>query len=159
MTGKDYCQVNRSTFQNCVYTMVGYGNENIHATKSTHAFFKRKISIIISSLQRNFGREIKSLETVSARIWTLNQFALPFSPPYCIYAVQGREQKHPNIHAGMAPLQTGTGTNNHRWYNDFPHPNLHSRKISALGVSKVLVALMFVSKADFPWDHKTQKKK
>lgn len=118
MTGKDYCQVTDQHFRT-VYTMVGYGNENIHATKSTHAFFKRKISIIISSLQRNFGREIKSLETVSARIWTLNQFALPFSPPYCIYAVQGREQKHPHIPAEMAPLQTGTGTNNHRRYNDF----------------------------------------
>ena len=84
------------------------------------------------------------METVSARIWTFNQFALSFSPPCCIYPVRGHKQKHPGVRAEMAPLQTGTGTNNHRWYNNFPDLNVDIRKISGPGMSKVVVALMFV---------------
>lgn len=80
------------------------------------------------------------LVTVSAKIWTLNQFVLPFSPPYCT----DPGQTDPDVRAETVPPQTGTCTNNHRWYRRFPHPNLHIRKINGLGMSKVLAALMFV---------------
>lgn len=141
-------------FQNCIcYYGIWKWKQSCNQI-NTSTFGKENQYYYIYSADKETSREMNILETVSARIWTLNQFSLPLSLPYYICLRWGTSRTtQMSVQRRSLYVQTNTdgtvifliqtyGSENERLW--------HNRDVGGFDVCS--------GKPDITWENKTQKK-